>query len=284
MRPRSTLLPIAFAVLLALAGCGALAGTEPARTPDTVTPAPVPGDAERLVPGVTAEGVRNATALATAHERQLSGHNYTVDTNNAVVFRNGTVYSRFVTERQVSPAGRRLLSTNHTGRQPAVSTETDVVAASSWTNETMAATRRQYENGTVDYSVSGPDQVFLFRSTGQFVAEALAETDTRIVSRDNTTDPGTITLAAPGLGRELLRTSRLDSVSRTSGRVVVTERGLLRRVTVRQVGRLNGARATLNSTISFRDIGSTTVERPGWIPTAIDRRGRPTNVTSFRGD
>lgn len=274
MRPRSPLPPVAFALLIALAGCGAFAGPAAPQTPATVTPAPLPGERQQLAPGITSEGVRNRTRLAVAHERQLSGRNYTVYTENAVRFENGTVRTQYVTERRLSPGGRRLLSTNLTGHRPAFSPETNLVATASFTNETLTASRQRYENGTVVYSVSPADQVFLYRTTGEFVAEALADTDVRVVARDNTTDPGTITLDAPGLGQQLLAASQLDSVSRTSGRVVVTERGLVRRVTVRQSGRLDGARVSLNSTIRFRNIGSTTVTRPSWVRTAIERHGR----------
>jgi hypothetical protein len=91
--------PLAVAVLALLAGCGSATGpASPGTGTATVTPAPVPTAAPTaptatptpaavptetttpraasLPPGVTASGIANATALASAHDAALDGRSY----------------------------------------------------------------------------------------------------------------------------------------------------------------------------------------------------------------
>jgi hypothetical protein len=151
--------------------------------------------------------------------------------------------------------------------------ETDIVATVSWTNDSRRVTRRHHRNGSVSYSVSSTSWVRTYTSTVTSVAEMLAESDSRIVTRNVNRTPATYTLTAPALGDRLAQDG-LDNVDRRRVRIVVTERGFVQRMTVRQTGRLDGATVATNSTISYHDVGTTTVERPPWVATALENRTR----------
>lgn len=282
MPPRSRLAPVVLALVIVLAGCGSLAGSSPGTPTETVTPAPLPADAEQLAPGLTVEGVWNGTRLGTAHQNRLAGQNYTVRTAATVVFENGTVFSEYLTERRFSPDGTGLVSTTLGGLRSVRASGTDTVETTTWTNGSQHVIRRHHENGTVSYSVTTPDRSLrVYTSTVPSLTATLTESDARVIDRSTNRTPATYTLTAPELAERPVP-DVLDAVDRRTARLVVTENGLVQRVTVRQAGRLDGHRAVVNNTVSYHDIGTTTVERPPWLTTAREHETATARNTTGR--
>jgi hypothetical protein len=56
-------------------------------------------------------------------------------------------------------------------------------------------------------------------------------------------------------------------------RVNISSEGVVRRMTIRMVQRDDARTRQLNSTLSFTDIGATSVQEPDWVATARNRTG-----------
>lgn len=163
------------AVVLVLAGCSGLTGTESGTGGEvgedeasggigdgaavSVTPAPVPtventtASSRELAPGLSATGVLNPDALLAAHRRVLDADPYTVRAVVRVTNANGTVYSRSAATTRATERGERYY---YIGKfvPPKRSDET-LVRYESWSDGReilTAATRR--ENGTAGENVT----------------------------------------------------------------------------------------------------------------------------------
>lgn len=101
-----------------LAGCSGFATTPAEPSTETLTPVPVPADdrrttappataAERLAPGVTAEGVVEPFALADAHVVGVRAASYTVERTTSVRYPNGSLRTRETTNASVAAGGAR---------------------------------------------------------------------------------------------------------------------------------------------------------------------------------
>lgn len=98
---------LATALLAVSAGCSGLPGLDGAGK-GTVTPAPVPSAepttaaTARLAPGLSPDGIENASALASAHARVLAEQSYTVVLANTVRYANGTLRTRTRTKLELA--------------------------------------------------------------------------------------------------------------------------------------------------------------------------------------
>ena len=112
MRSRTRgLLSLLLVVCVVLAGCNGVFGGDTQET-STLTPAAVPTDEPtrtplpQLAPGLTGEGVVNASALAAAHDATLEDTSYTA--RRTVTYRtpNGTPVRRIESVTRVADDGR----------------------------------------------------------------------------------------------------------------------------------------------------------------------------------
>lgn len=258
---------LAVAVLLVLAGCNA-PGADP--TPAaSVTPAPVPDDpttptpSGQLAPGVGAEAV-NAGRLASAHERTLSRSSYTVNQTQRQTFANGTVRSRYVTVARFAAApGRFAVTLRQTDRRDGRPVTRSVRRFGDGERTYEAVT----ENGTTTYgqlrwpdgSLRDPRRVYPGNLTNaRSIARLFSLVEMRPVDRS---ENGTVRLRS--------RTNvSLPPLSNVSVTAVVSRRGVVRsyRVTYRTVRA--GEPVATTVAVSYSRVGTTTVERPGWVSEA----------------
>lgn len=146
MRPRALLV----VALLLVAGCSGFqpADGDSAPADGTVTPAPLPDDGEQLAPGVTTDGVANASALRRAHVDHLADRSYTFRSRYVVRHENGTILAshrdRWSVDRD---DGSRYVVRNSSGRLYPGTTDRVVT----WSNGTVVVTRIEFANGSVAY-------------------------------------------------------------------------------------------------------------------------------------
>jgi hypothetical protein len=250
------------AVLVVMAGCGALLGdNEPA---SQVTPAPVPTDPSTtpsvsyLAPGLTKYGLINASALRETHTKHLENTSFTVREMWILKFPNGTVAARRMVTTYVE--GTRIYRVTTINGFPRQVSEVET-----WYGETRSF-GREVSNNSISYSQPSrdrPSHVEAIPKPGTHfnnVFEPWMNPDIDRVSRNGTTlyhlenilpsNPSNITVSA-----------RIDS------------RGFIRSYTVSEpitYPPVPNASRSIRS-IQFTNIGTTTVERPAWYTEAVNR-------------
>jgi hypothetical protein len=289
---RNALLPICVCLLLVLSGCNALPGGGPA---DGETTTASPGETtadgptlneEALPPGLSASGVTDAGALASAHEDALAGQSYTYDREVRVVAANGTQLGEWSQHTQV---GSDRLRFNHT------QTGTGVSVAGVPINDTLV-----YTNGSVTYwntsifsegfrRESGRGFAANTFSSEQLLADVLNASDSTVsaVERDEdgsgkdgagedetwyrvraTTEAEAFDYNAPNGTAEVNATN-------VTATALVASSGLVRNVTYEfdfARGNVSGHRTM---TVRYSQLGATEVAVPAWVEDAE----RATNET-----
>jgi hypothetical protein len=275
---RGVVLALASACLVVLAGCGGVV-TDGTDEPPRVTPAPVPADptprptpeaspARTLAPGVTAEGVVDATRLVGAHVSSLRERSFTTTRREVSYGENGTVRSSVIVEGTVAadrsrsyvqrrtdgPVLRRIGFAEYTerfvaGRTVAQRTvddgavvldrwrrETDRVGGSAFLPDLAAGSTLSLAFHGLNFTLSPP-------------AEGAARTRYRLVST-GVADPGVVVGLAGGDARNV-------SVAAT-----VSGEGLVSWFRLSYVD-ADGDRVVRTTT--FERVGTATVERPAWV-------------------
>lgn len=278
-----------------LSGCSALDGESSPET-RTVTPAPVPTTeptptpAPRLAPGLTAEGITNASALAAAHDAVLRDASYTRRSNLTITYRNGTIHERHRAVTRLGTGHERLFrvasgtsvfafvagdsspSLTRAMRNEVYSNGTLAVSAVTYTNETTA----YYEIATepVEESVAGTDRTYL--------ARALGRTETRITGRRSRTDATLYRVVATEAALSAVRPlPTYGSIRKVRFRALVDSRGLVRERRVTYTATTDGGTTvSVARSVEYRQIGSTTVSRPSWYEAAIENATTATNTTT----
>jgi len=159
--------------LVALAGCGAVFGTDAVTTPETLTPAPIPETTEAatatpdrgfLAPGLTRTGVADVDALVAAHRRATANRSFVwVERRGRVFDDSSTVATASVTLRNrtvarvESPTVYRVWT-----RQNSVRLGTDAVDVADYSAYADGRARhvryiRDARSGDSDSSAGGPD-------------------------------------------------------------------------------------------------------------------------------
>lgn len=275
--------PLGLALLLALAGCGGVAGFG---TP-TVTPAPVPTDGpptERaLAPGVNRAGVTDPVALAAAHERTLLSTAYTLVTNTTISTAGGPLRST-TTRLRVAPGADayHLVQTRRaTATYPvrAVAPRVEL-----WYEGGHALLRFDGEQG-VGYqreSVPGPTGplvdptehtrlVSLFSAFRMRVVEAIDADGTTVYRLRSTA---------------LRRPARLDTpelVGRPTDATLVARidgRGVVRAYRLEYTAPFGDRTVRVTRVFRVTALGETVVERPDWYAAALRNESGPGGNTS----
>ncbi|MFB6218491.1 MAG: hypothetical protein ABEH77_04810 [Halobacteriaceae archaeon] len=234
-------LAVALAVLLATAGCGAPAGAGADRT--------------TLAPGVTADGIVNASALADAHRARLRSHSFTM--HRRYVQRVAGAGYRIAHDQtlRVGPGGAFSYVHRVTGRENGTPIErtTRVYAA----GETVWVRR---SNGTGASVERHPRDEFPFGPTDYWAVRHVA-----------VLPPADLVAveSRPG-GRRYRLVYRHRNPAGAPGewnettRILLRESGLVARIdttadTPRAAGHLY-----LDVHLAYVRVGNTTVDRPAW--------------------
>jgi hypothetical protein len=270
-----------------LAGCNAPLGpgatsspaptTTPTATPagttaPTATPAPDPADV-----GLAADGVVNATALALAHDRRLTGTSYTLGEVVVVRDPNGTVVVRNRRVVRAAPGGDRF---DWNGTAAVADDAPDWAAESfggldavlAFSNDSTTFVQVTVDGRQERSVYSGRNEQRYFLRTGDgltarsTVERTFSSVGTRVTAVDR--EGGTVLydLAASEDPHDLALvgypnlTTEVQSLSAT-----VERSGLVRSLVVRYTVDTPDGRYTVRRALSVADVGTTTVDRPAWV-------------------
>jgi hypothetical protein len=286
-RVRPVAAPLALAAMLVLAGCNIGTGGGPDETP-TLTPAPIPDgeraaaadtsgpggprlvDGRRLAPGLRTGGVADPFALASAHHDRLSGRSFTRADSRTVVDGNGTLRATR-TDIAVARGGTPFLLTRSSVSAPRY----DVDAPYSDTmlyHDGDAAFYRLVAADNVTYGAdagAAPAEVEADR-TGRDAVLGLLTTFRWEVTRLNIGDErryrleSTAVVAPDALDDAYLLTAPRDA----EVRMLVGPDGRVYRYRLEYETTYDGRRAGVTETARWSDVGTTTVDPPGWLDRA----------------
>jgi hypothetical protein len=274
---RPTLVTLAVATLLVLAGCSAAPADD---TASTVTPVPVPTDApgeRRLAPGLSGDGILDAEALAAAHRRHLDGVSYTERTDVVVLSRDGApLAGRHLSVEHGEDA--YLLEFSLTGERRRESRSYQTVAATVWSNRTVTVQSVTNRANTTDRERLDSEFYREFVEPNvRLHAQVLARNGARIVERSSRGERtryhlrATVEDVPPSFGIRGAAQARDATL-----RAVVTDRGVIARVVVVMPVVYGGRTATLRHEFTYTRVGDTSAARPPWFEAALaDGRSVP---------
>lgn len=273
----------ALALLLLLAGCGAVPAGPPGGTPSpTVTPVPVPETTPtatpegRVVPGVTRDGVVDPAALAEAHEAAV-GERYRLRVDWRARAANGTLLARSRQRALVTPTVFRASLT--TTGAPAFAQAAPAPNVTVWANASRLAERTRAA-GTVRYrALDTPDD----RSSGgtaEFYGslrrplpdrpqtDLFAAVETIPVARLET-GAGTAYVVSGTTVTDSERLARVTELQRPRNvtlRAVIDQRGLVRDLRLDYDGLTpDGERITVRRTVRYGTVSDDAVQPPDWV-------------------
>jgi len=265
-----------------LAGCGtSVPGGESASTP-TLTPVDVPerrGPAGGLflAPGLSTEGVFDAEALAAAHRASLTGNGFALARNRTVVRPNGSTGTGTLNavgiRATVAPEveAYRFTRVERSSREWPIARAYALIGV--WYAEPLVRNRFVDETRFVRYwgqdrAASGGPVRDPTRS--ESVEEDLAAVALRVVG--NETVDGTRVYRLRGsrlVDPEGLVFPPLLSEPRNASMVArIDERGVVRAYTLTFDATFGGDRVRVRRTHRVSEVGTATVERPGWLAEA----------------
>lgn len=239
------------------------AATTPTRTPTPTTTE----SAEELAPGLTDEGVTDASNLSDAHTNRLRNTSYTVVAVQTTWNENRSIYWTVDSHARVSTGGSPVhFVWNTSGVPPDPSTFGSDVAI--WHNDTHSFTRYVDRNGTANYSRSAPEQDMLGSTPGRgaFIRSIFGAVNTTVVERidhDETTLYRVVSTSQP---RWELVSDRPRSNYTLSA--LVDSSGLVHRYQVSYDVHVDDSTHHVSRTWRLSAVGSTTADQPVWIDEA----------------
>lgn len=269
-------------VLVVLAGCN---GFPVGSDNPTVTPADVPTDSRpetpegQLAPGVFPTRI-DASALAHAHARVLGSTTFTIRMNRTYRYPNGTVRGWFSTKTSVdSEPSSQFRGYSRARYSQSYLRTNDYLSLSMyerWYTSNATYQRFTFANNTTDYRSVPPAGTNPFQITGAWrIVDTFSNVETQVTPLDRN---GSTYYRIEG---QVSSGSRFasNSSTNTSQWLLVDSRGVVREHHINAtVTGQNGSPQRLQFSISYQNIGNTTVERPAWIDTARNR----TNGTPIR--
>ncbi|MFC7044226.1 hypothetical protein ACFQH6_01325 [Halobacteriaceae archaeon GCM10025711] len=213
-----------------------------------------------MPPGVSDDGT-NATALAAAHQDALAGQSYTVSLDTDLDSAAGNRTLHF--EAQTNAAGDRVvLSQRSAGGGQSMSL--DVFAA----NGTAAVRQTAGNRSTVS---TGLEQS---QTPANRLRSGAGADVHRLVAIANFTPTGVRTVDGEPLvvleadGDDVAGTFAESNVSSFNGTVLVDEQGLVHSLSIDVRGSQGSALDSASFSLSYSDVGETTVKRPSWVEQA----------------
>lgn len=255
------------AALLMSAGCTALLPSDGERTA-TLTPASVPPEPLTLAPGVTANGVVNATVLGIAHNNTLIGRSYTVHHDLVVRYPNGTVHRGFHAVTQVEANQMRIRTTvTHIGEH-----KNGLKRKAYWVDEERIVIAKTYEDGMSIYATTKDRHpaipIALARPGEVYTTGIFQNTTTRVAG--TTTQNGTTlyrVIATNLTAKQLGWLPSFNPPPSESGtmQALIDRRGFVHQYNTTYETTVDGnTTVTVSSAIRYSNVNSTTVTRPEW--------------------
>jgi hypothetical protein len=269
---RTTVASVAVVILVLVSGCNGLFGSD--KTTPSVTPAAVPTDSptratpdQQIAPGVSDNGITNASALLTAHTAILNNTSFTRRQNTTTLYTNGSVIFRGMSILRAGDRGegfyRRL---TYDWRSP-ISTRIVRERIETWSNGDQTFSQIIFSNNTTRYA----------RSSQSFRADASGPPTTASMLRSIVQLPGTLLTPANSTivtytTRNDTQMYRIHSMFHTSSmsytiELLVDERGVIHESTIIRVP-THSAKISITSA-SYSNIGTTVPpDQPPWYSRA----------------
>lgn len=213
-------------------------------------------------PGLSPDGVTDAEALSNAHEATLRDASYTYSARYIQRASNGTVLERVLTRAQVAADGRFNATHRETGLQ------SDGPNTGTYANESVVYTAI-YQNETVVYARAPPSKRATARERflGTFYIRWLLKNTNVTVERveRNTTVAYKVKTPAPQSA-----SFGTNDVTNLSVRAVISRAGIVREF--KATYERGGTHVVVYR--SYSAIGSTNVDRPGWLAEAVENATR----------
>ena len=277
MRSKLPLLVVCFALVVA----GSVSGTVGASLSRTDTAARMN---EKLPPGVTDDGVENASALVLAHVETVNKSGFVYETRSTQNVSSLGIEARSAAVGVVG-AGFSPFRVHSSGAAT-IGNCTVEYSASQWGNDSLTLSRfqigdwtqyqREHSNRTANVSErveisSTPEQLDdAGTSQGALLAAVLYASNFTVVATDTVGSHTLTTLRAAGLKNSI--NARLGSVNVTNYEVTLTvdERGLMRALTVDATVERGVHRLHHTQEFEALALGVTEPLRPSWTQDALD--------------
>jgi hypothetical protein len=277
-------------VVLLLAGCNFL-GTAPSRHTPRVTPADVPTDSptatprEQIAPGVLPEEVYNASALAHAHYHVLGSTSFTIQLNRTYRYPNGTLaeWDTKIVQVSTEPSLRIRSRSRDRKRRFQSSKRSPIVRIGRWGGPDQIYWRITFVNNTTTYRTASPrGSSELYRLTNaRMIERMLTDVDTQIIPLTRG-DSMYYRIEGP-ISLDYRYPLLLDNPYNASQWLLIDSRGVVheQHITAHTTGP-TGTPLRMRLTITYQQIGNTTVERPAWIKLARNRS--KVDISNYNND
>ncbi|WP_267639334.1 DUF7537 family lipoprotein [Haloarchaeobius amylolyticus] len=270
----------ALALLVGLAGCGGLADTGTTRDPFSVEQ-PTTGSTDATGPGTHAvfdpdparDRVQNLDALLDSHERVLDGTGYRVTAVYRETTANGTLLRELIREGAYPPnRSRYLYHERAAGTRVGPTQETQLFAD----GHTVYSRRSIGDRTEVtvlrdsDGTPFSPTDLGIFRGQQTdllamaFESVAIDEVERLGHSPRQVEDPLYRLRGDSVRDRSQLSIDADASVRNASLEVIVDSDGLVREFRFSYVTSRDGRPVRVTRRLVYRDVGQTSIERPGW--------------------
>ena len=228
-----------------------------------------------LPPGVSRTGITDPNGLATAHALLLNKNSYTVNSTYVERYANGTTRVATSIDAQLAQNKSHYYSVfNASGNVERL------LGSPSGSIQRWSDGRRVYQAATLNNSttykvvydrrtnVSSPRAELFLNPTSQnelaLLFGAINTSAPQPVTRNGT---ALFRFRSVGLSQANLFTSAqgVSSPGNVSFVAYVDSRGLVHEYSLSYTARNDGTPITVNRTVRYSDVGSTTVPRPNWI-------------------
>ena len=274
-RVRPALLAVAAALLVVLAGCGALGSGDggeptpggtvtPAPLPDpgpTATPAPTPRDRLAAFPAIDAEGRINASELFASHVAYLSTRSYTLTWERRTAGGSGAITQEYDRRVAVGADGTVLVRNEDGGTDPTVT----------YGDRDGAYRRVTGPNG----STVSPASVRLTDPVGERYAETVSfelltflnrgYDSLEVVTREGRRYARVVSDSVPP---QIPETYSAYAVHDFKATLWIAPEGYVRSIHYEFDLRNIDERIAVEWRYTYDRVGRTTVERPAWVPEA----------------
>ena len=271
------LVHLGLVVLVAGAGCSALAPPAPDTPSPTVTAAPVPTVSrlptpDSLPPGLEQTGVANHVELVAAHQTGLENTNHTRTITESTRWQNGSVL--WQRTRVTKFDGPRVFAVlNQSGRPVLRDTSLDAAHVELYARlqlppagSTVAAALT--DGGQTDYRTFPSTRLLV--DNGQDLVTLLSAFETRIVSRDHDSETTVFRVEATGPPvtdsfRFVPARSGISDPRNVTFELLVDERGIIRRYHLAYTATVEGRDLRYERIVHLSAIGTTSVRPPAWL-------------------